>query len=214
MVASIPLPEGVPLHAASLEQTPLVVQQVVVQLLAVIGQQAERIKALDRRLATLEAQGQRNSSNSDRPPSSDPPWVRAKTTGETKRTPGARPGHPGHRQAVLEPTEVIAVRPAPCPCGQTDLPATTPYYTHQGHRIPALNHHLSRPSGHARSWASRRQQSPRRPGRRRGALCPAHCHSAASYVKREAGRSLTLAAARLFCCNGAWKFLGVSCWSD
>ena len=88
MVASIPLPEGVPLHAASLEQTPLVVQPVVVQLLAVIGQQAERIKALDRRLATLEAQGQRNSSNSDRPPSSDPPWVRAKTTGETKRTRG------------------------------------------------------------------------------------------------------------------------------
>ena len=47
VVASIPLPEGVPLHAASLEQTPLVVQQVVVQLLAVLGQQAERIKALD-----------------------------------------------------------------------------------------------------------------------------------------------------------------------
>jgi transposase len=138
VVASIPLPEGLPLDAASWEQTPPVVQQLVVQLLTVIGQQAERIKAIEGRMAALEARGQRNSSNSDRPPSSDPPWVKAKTPGETKRTPGARPGHPGHRQALLEPTEVIEVRPTSCPCGQTEFPDTTPYYTHQVIELPAI----------------------------------------------------------------------------
>jgi len=138
VVASIPLPEGLPLDAASWEQTPPVVQQLVVQLLTVIAQQEERIRALEGRMAELEARGQRNSHNSDRPPSSDPPWVKAKTPGETKRTPGARPGHPGHRQALLEPTEVIEVRPAPCPCGQTEFPDTTPYYTHQVIELPEI----------------------------------------------------------------------------
>jgi transposase len=138
VVASIPLPEGLPLDAASWEQTPPVVQQLVMQLLTVIGQQEERIRVLEGRMAELEARGQRNSSNSDRPPSSDPPWVKAKTPGETKRTPGARPGHPGHRQALLEPTEVIEVRPAPCACGQTEFPDTTPYYTHQVIELPEI----------------------------------------------------------------------------
>jgi transposase len=138
VVASIPLPEGLPLDAASWEQTPPVVQQLVIQLRAVIGQQEERIRALEGRRAELEARGQRHSSNSDRPPSSDPPWVKAKTPGETKRSPGARPGHPGHRQALLEPTEVIEVRPAPGPCGQTAFPDTTPYYTHQVIELPEI----------------------------------------------------------------------------
>jgi transposase len=138
VVASIPLPEGLLLDAASWEQTPPVVQQLVVQLLTMIGQQEERIRALDGRMAELEARGQRNSRNSDRPPSSDPPWVKAKTPGETTRTPGARPGHPGHRQALLEPTEVIEVRPAPCPCGQTEFPDTTAYYTHQVIELPEI----------------------------------------------------------------------------
>jgi len=131
VVASVPLPEGLPFDAASWEQTPSVVQQLVVQLLTVIGQQEERIRALEGRVAELEARGQRNSSNSDRPSSSDPPWVKAKTPGEAKRTPGARPGHPGHHHALLEPTEIIEVRPAPCLCGRTEFPGTTPYYTHQ-----------------------------------------------------------------------------------
>jgi transposase len=138
VVASIPVPEGLPLDAASWEQTPPVVQQLVVQLLTVIAQQEERIRALEGQMAALEARGQRNSHNSDRPPSSDPPWVKAKTPGETKRTPGARPGHPGHRQALLEPTEIIEVKPAPCPCGQTAFPDTTPYYTHQVIELPEI----------------------------------------------------------------------------
>jgi len=64
VTAAIALPPGLPLDAATWEQTPLVVRQVVVQLLAVIQQQAARI-------AQLEARVSQTSRNSDRPPASE-----------------------------------------------------------------------------------------------------------------------------------------------
>jgi transposase len=139
VVASLPVPEGLSLDAATWNQTPLVVQQLVMHLLTVTRQQAERIKTLEARLAALEARGQRNSRNSDRPPSSDPPWVKPKTPGGPKGTPGARPGHPGHRQALLEPTEVIEVKPSACVCGQRVCLDMCPFYTHQVIELPEIN---------------------------------------------------------------------------
>jgi transposase len=131
VVAALPLPAGLSLDATSWEQTPLVVRQVVVQLLAVIQQQRARI-------AALEARVSQNSRNSDRPPSSDPPFVTPSSSAPTKGTPGAKPGHPGHRQALLEPTEVIEVTPDACACGQQEFPTTTPYYTHQVIELPEI----------------------------------------------------------------------------
>jgi transposase len=106
-------------------------RQVIVQLLAVIQQQTARIAALEARLS-------QNSRNSDRPPSSDPPFVTRPSSSTTKGAPGAKPGHPGHRQALLAPTEVIELKPESCPCGQTEFPATTPYSTHQVIELPNI----------------------------------------------------------------------------
>ena len=119
MTTSIPLPAGLPLDATSWEQTPLVVRQLIVQLLAVIQQQAARIAALEARLS-------QNSRNSDRPPSSDPPYEKRPARSDTQGTPGAKPGHPGHRQALLAPTEVIEVKPAPVPVGSRSFPRRRP----------------------------------------------------------------------------------------
>jgi transposase len=116
---SLPLPEGLPLDIASWEQTPLVVRQLVIGLLAVIQQQAGRIAALEARL-------QRRSSNSDRPPSSDPPYEKRPARSGSQGKPGAKPGHLGYRQVLLAPTEVIEVRPPPCACGQREFPDTQP----------------------------------------------------------------------------------------
>jgi transposase len=132
MAPSIPVPAGLPLDAASWEQTPLVVRQSIVQLLAVIAQQAERI-------AALEAHVSQNSRNSNRPPSSDPPFVKHPSAFPTKRTPGAKSGHAGHRQALLEPTEVIEVTPKACTCGQQEFPETTPYHRHQVIELPEIH---------------------------------------------------------------------------
>lgn len=131
LVASLPLPAGVPLDAASWEQTPLVARQLILQLLAVIQQQEGRIAALEARLS-------QHSRNSDRPPSSDPPFATRPSSSTTKGSPGAKPGHPGHRQALLVPTEVIEVKPESCPCGRTEFPETAPFYTHQVIELPEI----------------------------------------------------------------------------
>jgi transposase len=127
----IPLPAGLALDAASWEQTPLVVRQLIVQLLAVIEQQTARI-------AVLEARLSQRSCNSDRPPSSDPAYEKRPARSGGQGRPGARPGHPGHCQVLLAPTEVIEVKPEPCTCGQREFRATTPYHTHQVIELPEI----------------------------------------------------------------------------
>jgi transposase len=138
VVASLPLPEGLPLAPTNWEQTPVIVQELLIHLLAVTRQQEERLRTLEARLAVLEAREQRNSGNSDRPPSSDPPWMKPPTSSKPKGAPGARPGHPGHRQTLLEPTEVIEVQPPACSCGQTMFPQAHPYHTHQVIELPDI----------------------------------------------------------------------------
>jgi transposase len=103
-----------------------------------VVQQEERIRTLEARLAELEARVQQRSHNSDRPPSSDPPYEQRPTRAGSRGKPGARPGHPGHRQALLAPTEVIEIKPSACVCGQTACLDTSPYYTHQVIALPAI----------------------------------------------------------------------------
>jgi transposase len=136
VATSILKPAGLSLDAASWGQTPLVVRQLIVHLLAVIAQ-------LEARIAALEARVSQHSHNSDRPPSSDPPFVRHPASSTAKGTPGAKLGHPGHRQALLSPTEVIVVKPRLCACGQRDFAQTTPYYTHQVLELPDIQMHVT-----------------------------------------------------------------------
>jgi transposase len=128
---SISLPDGLPLDAATWEQTPLAVRQLVVQ-------QEDRIRTLEARIAELEARLQQRSRNSDRPPSSDPPSEKPTARAGAQGRHGAKPGHPGHRQALLEPTQVIEVTPPACVCGQTACLDTSPYYTHQVIELPEI----------------------------------------------------------------------------
>jgi hypothetical protein len=72
----LPLPAGLSLDAASWEQTVLLMRQLIVQPLAVIQQQTARIAALEARLS-------QHSRTSDRPLSSDPPWVTKRSSSTT-----------------------------------------------------------------------------------------------------------------------------------
>jgi transposase len=72
---------------------------------------------LRRRNAELEAHATKDSHNSSRPPSTDPPW--SKRTKSLRRPSGKRPGgqpaHPGHTlQLTPKPTRVVTHRPAQC----------------------------------------------------------------------------------------------------
>jgi transposase len=87
------------------EHTPTAVQAYVHTLQDELTQLRERVEALEARLKA-------NSTTSHRPPSSDAPYKkpRQRTTATTPRKAGGKPGHPGHRQVLLPPTTVQALR--------------------------------------------------------------------------------------------------------
>ncbi|WP_448384110.1 DUF6444 domain-containing protein [Desulfosoma sp.] len=82
---------------------------------SLVSRQQETITELLKGIEELEARIGRNSQNSNRPPSSDAPHQRVKRKKSKGKKPGAKKGHQGHQQALLEPTQTVAVphlRPA------------------------------------------------------------------------------------------------------
>ena len=106
-----------------------------------------RVVELEARLAQLEARLQQNSSNSSRPPSSDPLHRRkpAAKPPPSGRKPGGQPGHPGVTRRLLPVEavdEVVAQIPTHCAhChallpGEIDL--TVPPRRHQVTELPPV----------------------------------------------------------------------------
>jgi hypothetical protein len=80
--------------------------------------QATRIRSLVARVRELEAQLRGNSTNSSRPPSSDPPGTVRPQKKKSSRKRGGQKAHPGHQRTLLPPERVDAVvehRPVACP---------------------------------------------------------------------------------------------------
>jgi transposase len=95
---------------------------------------------LQRRLEALEERVNRNSTNSNQPPSTDGPF-HAPRSRETKPhgKPGGRKGHKGHRRAFLTPTRIVDIRPSHCPdCGGSEFGETTPYHAEQQVELPPI----------------------------------------------------------------------------
>src|SRR5262249_8011879 len=119
-------PAGLDIPPADWQQTPPSVQTLVVTLL--------------QRLEAIEARLKQDSTTSHRPPSADSPYtkVRKPSGASPRRKAGGQPGHPGHRQALLVPTDVQVLTPHQCACGHTALAVTRPYHTHQVIELPAI----------------------------------------------------------------------------
>src|SRR6266516_1419752 len=79
------------------------------------------VAAIEAELADLRARLGQDSSNSSRPPSSDPPGTPRPEAATGTRRPGGQPGHAGHHRALLPPErvdQVITLRPEWCAdCG-------------------------------------------------------------------------------------------------
>jgi transposase len=86
-----------------------------------------------KRLEALKAQLHQNPSNSSRPPSTDTPSTKRqrRMPAAKRRRLGGKYGHPGHSQALLEPTATVALFPEGCSCGHRKFVALTPYHTYQ-----------------------------------------------------------------------------------
>jgi transposase len=95
-----------------------------------VAKQSKQIEELTSRLNL-------NSSNSSRPPSSDSPY-KSKEAGKENKKSGAKKGHKGHRQTMLEPTATKIIQPEICSCGNTTFNDLTDYYTHQMIELPEI----------------------------------------------------------------------------
>ncbi len=117
------------------------------ELLKQADSQSESIASLQKRIEELEARLWKNSSNSDKPPSSDNPYDKPGSKGsdedgkwkkKKKGRPGAKPGHKGHKQKPLWPAEVHRIEPRVCPCGCGEFKNTEPFYTCQELELPRI----------------------------------------------------------------------------
>lgn len=93
---SLELSSGLPITEEDWNQTPPSVQAFVLW-------QQELIVKLVKRVDELEAKFGENTGNSNRPPSTDPPYQRNNRKSKGKGKPGARAGHKGHRQSLGKP---------------------------------------------------------------------------------------------------------------
>jgi transposase len=89
----------------------------------------------------------KNSTNSGKPPSSDPPDVVRKSKPPTGRKPGGQPGHKGHKRALV-PAErvdvVVECRPPRCGRCATPLAGEDPApFCHQRVELPELRPHVT-----------------------------------------------------------------------
>lgn len=98
--------------------------------------QHHQLEALQRRLEELEGKYRADSKNSDKPPSTDSPLRKKKH--KKKGKPGAKKGHKGHRQVMLEATKTVPVRPERCSCGSRRFKQLEPFYTHQEIELPEI----------------------------------------------------------------------------
>ena len=102
-----------------------------------------RCARLERENAELRARLGKDSSNSNKPPSSDPPY-KAKPPGKKgKRKVGGQPGHEGTTRPWYPPDKVnrrTVLRPTDCACGASlaGLPATQGTWSRQVVEIPAI----------------------------------------------------------------------------
>ena len=126
--------------------TPPAVQDYITTQHQQIAQFQTQIAQLQTQVETLQGRVDNTSQTSSKPPSSDSPFH--KTKRQRKTSTGKRGGQQGHRgkgPTLLSPTEVHLIEPGPCPCGQGNLVALTPYYTHQVIELPPIEmevHHF------------------------------------------------------------------------
>lgn len=124
------LPEGIEISPEDLTASPPSVMKLLIYLL-------EENARLKKRIEQLEARLNRNSSNSNQPPSSDNAFDK-KPKKEKKDKSKKKKRRRGYRQQMLDPTQSREIKPKACSCGNCRFPETTPYYTHQVIELPEI----------------------------------------------------------------------------
>ena len=129
-----------PFTKEEFEATPKPVQQYIIQLEDIVVKLLKETEDLKKRVSDLENRLNKNSQNSSKPPSSDPPYKKpTKQTRKSKRKRGGQKGHKGHQQKLMEPTSTSNIVPDRCSCGApVDPDSVKPFYTHQVIELPKI----------------------------------------------------------------------------
>lgn len=103
------------------------------------------IRYLEARLAALEVRLGQDSSNSSKPPSSDPPHAKpAPPRVPSGRRKGGQPGHPKQSRPDLPPDTVVELRPGSCAkCRHPLAGADAEPLRHQVVEIPPVRPHVT-----------------------------------------------------------------------
>jgi transposase len=110
-------------------------------ILALVQSYEQRLATLQQRVEQLEQQLGQNSTNSSRPPSSDPPTVkRAPPRPPSGRRSGGQPGHARQRRPLLPPTQPpIPLKPSACrQCGRALHGSDPEPLRHQVIEVPVV----------------------------------------------------------------------------
>ena len=121
-------PEDFNITEEELARTPPAVRELLFYL-------AGEVSRLTKRVEELEAKLGEDSSNSNRPPSSDSPYKEKQRSDRTEKT---RKKRRGYRQKFMPPTETPEILPSACSCGCSNFINTEPYYTHQHIELPEI----------------------------------------------------------------------------
>jgi transposase len=121
--------------------TPQPVRRYVESLEQRIEQLETTVALLVKRIEQLESRLNENSQHSSKPPSSDPPYQRAERgSKKSKRRRSGQKGHVGHRQQLLDPSEIMIVHPGRCAygCERRRAGSLRSFYTHQWIELPEI----------------------------------------------------------------------------
>jgi transposase len=131
------------------------------RLRAEVASLTAKVAQLEFQVRDLLARLNQNSSNSSRPPSSDPPWQAPRSGPRSGRKPGGQDGHPGHFRKRLPPERVKHVVrhvPAQCACcgaalSQDPGPHDPEPTWHQVAELPEQPVEITEHQGQARTCA-------------------------------------------------------------
>ena len=126
--------------------TPETVRHYILYLEQTLHEMQQRVESHEQRIEKLETQTHKNSRNSSKLPSSDPPFARKKRKQKkSNRAKGGQKGHEPHQQQVLDPTETQWLVPERCTCGHSvfDHQQMQPFYLHQHIELPIIEMEIS-----------------------------------------------------------------------
>ena len=123
---------------ADWQATPEAVKRDFIRMEEILLLFGHKLKEQEEELNQVKTRVNKDSTNSDKPPSTDNPYRKRAKKSKKKGHAGAKVGHKGHRVKLSEPTKTIPLFPDKCRCGSEKFTDYEPFYIHQEIELPEI----------------------------------------------------------------------------